>query len=150
MDDWNPNYEVVVEKKPLGVLANFKDAPKVQSIIIKKLKITEKLKSSYWSSPNELKMFFEESVNVTIDFNEKVAIVEKVSPRVILKRFNDLHLNNPKKAWTYISDIFALCLMYLAISAIFMVKGKKGIKGRGGILTIIGFIIPLVSILIFT
>jgi hypothetical protein len=50
----------------------------------------------------------------------------------------------------WFSDIFAAALIFLAITALFMVKGKKGALGRGGIYIALGFIIPILFLLIFS
>jgi hypothetical protein len=43
----------------------------------------------------------------------------------------------------WFSDIFAGALIFFTITALFIVKGKKGIRGRGGIYAALGIIIPL-------
>jgi uncharacterized protein len=43
---------------------------------------------------------------------------------------NKLHYNQ-KKYWTAPADIFAGVLIFLALSGIFMVRGKKGLSGSG-------------------
>lgn len=75
--------------------------------------------------------------------------VIKIRNRPLFKEVNYLHYNKPKKLWTWFSDLYALGLILLAISGIIMVRGKKGITGRGGILTIIGILIPLVFLVIY-
>ena len=56
---------------------------------------------------------------------------------------NFLHLNHPKKIWTYMADLYAITLALLATTGLFVLKGKKGIKGRGAWLTLAGIILPL-------
>ena len=41
------------------------------------------------------------------------------------------------------ADIFAVTLIFFAISGLFMIKGKKGIAGRGKWYLLIGLLIPL-------
>jgi len=55
---------------------------------------------------------------------------------------NWLHKARGKKAWKYIADVYALFLLYLAISGIFMIKGKLGLKWRGGTLIGAGVAVP--------
>lgn len=58
---------------------------------------------------------------------------------------NKLHYNQPK-GWVTISDIYAGALIFLALSGLFMVRGKKGITGPrfwffiGGIVLVVVFI----------
>ena len=61
---------------------------------------------------------------------------------------NYLHYN-PNDWWMWFSDIFAAALIFLAITSFFMVKGKKGATGRGGIYIALGFIIPIIFLIIF-
>ena len=56
------------------------------------------------------------------------------APRFFLRVANWLHYNRGKKAWTYIADVYAMLLLYLAISGIFMIKGELGLRWRGAIL----------------
>jgi hypothetical protein len=61
---------------------------------------------------------------------------------------NYLHYN-PKKWWTVISDIYAISLILLATTGLFIIKGKNGIKGRGAWLTGLGIIVPVVYLLLY-
>lgn len=61
---------------------------------------------------------------------------------------NYLHYN-PVKWWTIFSDIFAGALVLLAFSGILIIKGKKGMKGRGAWLTTLGIIIPIIYLIIY-
>ncbi len=58
-------------------------------------------------------------------------IEEGQKPRFFLRLANWLHLNRGKKAWSYVADTYAVILLFLASSGLFMIPGKKGIKGRG-------------------
>lgn len=73
----------------------------------------------------------------------------KISNRKIFREMNFLHYNKPKQLWTYFSDLFAASLIILAISGLFMVRGRKGIKGQGAILVLIGITIPLLFLIIY-
>jgi len=66
-----------------------------------------------------------------------------ITKKPIIYFVNKLHYNKVKY-WTWIGDIFAFTLIFFAISGLFMVKGSKGIIGRGKWYLIAGFIIPLI------
>lgn len=59
---------------------------------------------------------------------------------------NRLHYNRVK-GWSLMADIFAGSLIFLALSGLFMVKGKHSIAGRGKWYLIIGLLIPVLYIL---
>jgi hypothetical protein len=48
----------------------------------------------------------------------------------------------------WFSDLYAGALILFAITSLFMVRGKKGMKGTGGIYTALGILIPLVFLFI--
>ena len=59
---------------------------------------------------------------------------------------NWLHLNRGKKAWTYFADAYAAGLLFLAISGLFMIPGKKGLFGRGAVFLAIGIAVPVLYV----
>jgi uncharacterized protein len=69
---------------------------------------------------------------------------EQQKPRFFVRAANWLHLNRGKKAWTYFADSYAVGLLFLATSGLFMLAGKKGLLGRGIFFVTAGIAIPLV------
>lgn len=74
--------------------------------------------------------------------------VQKRESRFFLRVANWLHATRGKAAWKYIADAYALLLLYLAISGIFMIKGKLGLRWRGTLLIGIGLAAPLTYIVV--
>ncbi|MFT3696040.1 MAG: PepSY-associated TM helix domain-containing protein [Kofleriaceae bacterium] len=74
------------------------------------------------------------------------ATVQQRSRRAFIGIANWLHTARGKKAWKYISDVYAVFLLYLAISGIFMIKGRLGLKWRGTILIGAGFAVPILYV----
>jgi uncharacterized protein len=70
------------------------------------------------------------------------------SPRFFLRVANWLHYNRGKRAWTYIADGYAVLLLYLAFSGMFMIKGKLGLKWRGLALVALGAGVPLTYVVL--
>lgn len=68
---------------------------------------------------------------------------EREEPRFFLKTANWLHLNRGKAAWTYIADTYAIALLLLACSGLWMLPGKKGLFGRGIVLVVLGAAVPV-------
>ena len=74
--------------------------------------------------------------------------VQARSPRVFFRVANWLHYNRGKAAWTYVADAYAVMLLYLALSGIFMIKGRLGLRWRGAVLVTIGIAVPLGYVLL--
>jgi hypothetical protein len=66
--------------------------------------------------------------------------------RAFIGAANWLHTARGKPAWKYVSDAFAVLLLYLAFSGIFMIKGRLGLKWRGTILISIGIAVPVLYV----
>lgn len=74
--------------------------------------------------------------------------VQRRDSRFFFRIANWLHATRGKVAWKYISDAYALLLLYLAISGIFMIKGRLGLRWRGTLLIGAGIAVPLAYIVI--
>lgn len=100
--------------------------------------------------PNEQTlMIYLKGGHINVQLPTGTISVIKVRNRPVFMEVNYLHYNKPKKLWTWFSDFFALGLILLAISGLFLVRGKKGITGRGGIITAVGVLIPLLFLIIY-
>ena len=64
-------------------------------------------------------------------------------------QINKIHLAQTGNLWIWISDAMAIFLLFVAVSGLFLLKGKYGLKGRGLWLTGLGIIIPLAIILLY-
>lgn len=150
VDEWNPNY--IIEKSKYNIQpiddSKFTSDNDLAEFILIKINEEQKFKTTFRPDPTKFKIFLE---NNTIEVNLKNGIVEqeKVKNRPIFKEVNFLHLNHPKKLWTYVADVYAVALAFLAITGLFMIKGKNGIKGRGAWITGIGLLIPILFLLVY-
>jgi uncharacterized protein len=61
---------------------------------------------------------------------------------------NWLHTARNKAGWKYVADAFAVMLLYLAISGIFMIKGRLGLKWRGALMISAGVAVPVMAVLL--
>ncbi|MEC7278142.1 MAG: hypothetical protein VXV96_17605 [Bdellovibrionota bacterium] len=139
-DDWNPNYSM--QREVIKLSPKERSSEEVLLEAKNHFSLPEKMKGKFWVDPNQLKVFYPHDTTLIYLKDKNELHFEKITPRFLLRRFNGLHVNELKSYWIAASDLYSLCLLYLALSALFMVKGKYGIKGRGGILTLIGLIIP--------
>ena len=104
---------------------------------------------SYIQGTNYVEIFFSLG-SVYVDLTNGSAQVEKKTPLYGVREFNLLHYNNIKKFYTWFSDLYALGLIFLAISGMFVLKGKNGILKRGAWLTLIGILLPALFLLFYS
>ncbi len=144
IDDWNPSYTITKEMFKVDTLSKeFWESENLGNIVMKHLKLEGELKDIFQESDEQIKLFFE---GKEVDFNMATGelTIETTSGKPVLKEVNFLHLNKPKKVWTYVADVFAVLLIFLAGSGIFMVRGKNGIVGRGKWIVAAGILIPVI------
>jgi len=148
VSDWNPSYNIETAQ----FLMPFSEDIGEEKYIAEVLAIIGpdiREEGRFRPRPGVLKIFFAGNT-VQINFESGLISTEMVSRKPVLHSFNFLHLNHAKKMWTYIADLYAVALLTLAITGMFVLPGKKGIKGRGAWLTIIGAMIPLIYMILYT
>jgi hypothetical protein len=144
---WNPNYSIERERVSFApVEVTDKDA--MAAAVTERLGIELPLSDAYRPSPESINLFFD-GVTVEADAVEGTAIVERAVDRPILRDANFLHLNHAKGLWTWIADLYAVMLATLAITGMFILKGRKGFGGRGKWLFGIGLVVPLVALAVY-
>lgn len=96
----------------------------------------------YFPDSLSMKVFLKGGSSLEMDLTTGIGLLESVKKRPLFSGLNRLHYN-PNKWWTLFSDIFLLGMVVLTFTGIFMLKGKRGLWGRGGIELLIGILIPL-------
>jgi hypothetical protein len=146
--DWNPHYTMVSEDLSLPPSNQINFSEEEILSLLKKLNYQTVYKKHFVTGKNEIKIFVEEG---TVMYNPEQGRVELelLKKRPFFFQINKIHLAQTSQLWIWISDIMATFLLFVAISGLFLLKGKLGIRGRGLWFTAIGFIIPLAIILFF-
>jgi hypothetical protein len=103
----------------------------------------------YYFPDRDHLMIYLKGGHILVDLPGGEAELTRVRARPFFTEVNYLHYNKPKKLWTWFSDLFALALVLLSISGLMMARGKKGIRGSGGILVAIGVLIPLLFLCLY-
>ncbi|MHB1313507.1 MAG: PepSY-associated TM helix domain-containing protein [Gemmatimonadaceae bacterium] len=140
---WNPNYRISKEFVTVAPITAT-TTPEIVAGLATQLKLDGAPKSSFQPDAQTLQLFYKGKV-VHVDLPTGKVMIERTVPRPVLYEMNQLHLNGPKQAWTYVADAFAVALIVLAITGMFVLKGRLGITGRGGWLTAAGVLIPAVA-----
>jgi uncharacterized protein len=138
--DWNPNYKIDKESISLQPVQGAA-TPEMKQNVMQQMNLTEEPKSVFRPDEETIQLFYERRT-ITVDIPTGMAIIEQVRPRRVLFEFNQLHLNTPKRAWTYFADAYAVSLIIVAITGLFVLKGRNGITGRGAFFTVLGALIP--------
>lgn len=146
MHHWNPSFDQEWTVHELGPLeAGSDDAVAAQ--VLARLQITEEPRAVVRMASKSLEIFLEERT-LRADTSTGRVTDERVTARPVLFEVNYLHLNNGKGFWTWVADAYAIGLLVLAATGIFILPGKKGLRGRGRWLLLVGTAIPIVFLVI--
>lgn len=138
--EWDPNYRNSHAVHELGGPIEGDDDA-VSHTVMARLGVTDRPTEVYRAG-DEVQILLDRRTLVA-DTRTGRVVDDGQKPRWLLKTANWLHLNRGKKAWTYAADAYAAALLFLALSGIFMLPGRKGLVGRGAILVAIGVAIPV-------
>lgn len=150
MNDWNPNY--IKEIREIKIknfdYMSIEEDKELARRVLKEAELNYQIDDCFFENRYLFKIFLKDGI-IEVDFKNFQVKIEKTKKRPIFYELNYLHLNKAKKAWTYIADAFAVSLFVLALTGLFMIKGKNGITGRGAYLTAIGLLLPIVFIVVY-
>ena len=138
---WDANYERTLEQnyiEPPGI----GPTSEIEPVVMERLAITEPVKSTWRAGETEFQIFLEGGgIDVNLATGEVVR--HGFAKRPLLFDLNFMHLNSGKSPWTGIADVYGGMLIVMALTGIFLVRGRKGLTGRGGVLMALGFLLPI-------
>ena len=150
IEDWNPNYRFEEKSVDVGPLAG--TLGEMEGTIVGTLRLDRsRVRGHFQETEHELRVFLDEGQEVHVAIRTGKGVQKTLARRTGLFEVNALHLNNLKGVWTYVADAFAVALIVLAITGMTMMKGDRGLLGRGkyfvgaGLLIPVGFIIYMYS-----
>jgi hypothetical protein len=146
VDDWNPDF--ILTKKTISLPKTYTYEEVNETLIAQfdKLAGEETHKVYDFPTKDQVKIYYN-NASLHVYLNKKEATYEHVSKRPVFYQSNVIHRNS-LKGWKWASDIFAVLLIVINITGLFILKGKHGITGRGKWLIAAGIIPPLVAIII--
>ena len=141
---FNPNYSVERHSYMLNTaIPSQADISKEDVLkLLEPIGAAENYTKHYFPEEGQMKVFLKGGSNYWLNLKTQEVVYEKLTPRPILIALTKLHYY-PGRWGTYFADFFGIALILITITGIIMLKGNKGIWGRGGIELVIGLLIPL-------
>jgi hypothetical protein len=140
VDDWNYNFNA--SERSLTITPVPDDATDEQAAKLVADAAGLGKPKSVFRAGDEVQLDYGEGTKVTAIGAE--VTVQEAKSRFFFRAAAWLHAAKGKTGWKYIADVYAVLLLYLAISGLFMIKGKLGLKWRGAILVAVGLSVPVV------
>jgi hypothetical protein len=140
IEDWDPNFRATeITHKIAPLTDDLSDAAATQRVIAA-TGITSAVQDVFRAG-DEVRLTFASGAKATAIAD--TVTVQNRRDRFFFRVADWLHATRGKQAWKFIADAYAVLLLYLAISGIFMIKGKLGLRWRGASLIALGLAAPI-------
>ena len=134
--DWNPSYTFTNKTVEIDDNTSKLEYQDILSEIAPELVY----RKHFFRHDGSVKVFVKSgSVDISPDKNK--AIIETISRRPLFYQINFLHYNR-SNLWIWFSDVFAVILIIVSVTGLFIVKGKYGITKNGLYWALLGIAIP--------
>lgn len=151
---WNPDLKTIEKSGEFSQNFDFENNRNaaVQKIVAM-LEVDYPVKNSMVRPTGNIKVFLDvgkgNTGTILIDPEAQTYDISILKKRPLLREMNLMHRNNFKKVWTWVSDIYGLGLIILAITGMIILRGKRGFKRYGVWWVAAGIIVPLIIVLIY-
>jgi len=146
--DFNPDYKIFITEFETKL-------PALEVLTVNDLKVALKevnaeivYKKHYINIEGDIKIFIENGEAV-IDPKTGEGVLQYLQRRPLVFPLNKLHRASIGPVWKWVSDIMAVILIFVAVSGLFLLKGKRGLARWGWWLLAAGIIVPLAFIVIY-
>ena len=147
IDDWNPDFLVL--KRNVQLDRPYSRAELTPEVLdgFGRLVGEGHFKIQDFPSATKVKLYYD-NATMLVDLASGEGAYERVARRPLFFEANLLHRNSID-GWKWISDAFAVLLIALVITGLFILRGPKGILGRGKWWIGAGMLPPLAALLLF-
>ena len=146
VNEWNPDF--IIKKKTVQIDKQYSADQLTPEIINDFGKLVGEKKYKVYDAPthDQVKIYYD-NASLHLNFTTMQGVYESVSRRPVFYQSNLLHRNSIK-GWKWAADVFAVLLIVINITGLFVLKGKHGIKGRGKWLILAGALPPIIAIIL--
>lgn len=140
IDDWDPNFHASEITRQITPVADDLDDAAAAKQIAAAAGIDDEI-ADVFRAGDEVRLTYAGGSTATAIGD--TLTVQSRRDRWFFRVADWLHATRGKQAWKYIADAYAVLLLYLAISGIFMIKGRLGLRWRGAALISVGLAAPI-------
>lgn len=145
---FNPDY--LVQTKEFTTNFNKKTPVTKQNVInaLEQSKINFEYRKHYINKKGNIKVFIK-SGEAIINPQTGKAHIEILKRRPVFFEMNRLHQARAGVIWKWVNDLMASILLLVAVTGLFLLKGKRSFMRWGWWLTLLGIVIPLFFVVLY-
>lgn len=144
LDDWDPNFHTAEHTLAIAAIPDTASDDDAVARVTAAAGLGKP--DDVYRAGDEVRLEYKDGTKVTAI--GPTVTVQARSSRFFFRIANWLHATRGKQGWKYISDVYAALLFYLAVSGLFMLKGRLGLRWRGTLLVGLGLAAPLAYIIL--
>jgi len=145
--DFNPDYKIINTDFQTHIRTNTNINEQEIKNVLKELEREVVYKQHFITNQGNIKIFISNG-EVVINPETGIGTMTYLQKRPVIFEMNFLHRSSIGTIWKWVSDVMAVILLFVAVSGLFLLKGKRGFGRWGWYYTIAGVIIPLSFVLI--
>ncbi|HSO85256.1 MAG TPA: PepSY-associated TM helix domain-containing protein [Draconibacterium sp.] len=146
--DFNPDYKIFITEFQVELPKKTGLTEKDVKTALLSVNSEVVYKKHYLNKEGIIKVFIENGEAVINPATGK-GTMQYLQKRPIIYSLNKLHKASIGTVWKWVSDIMAVILIFVAVSGLFILKGKRGFNRWGWWLMVAGIVVPLVFALIY-
>jgi len=135
IDDWDPNFLATEGTRKIVPIDDALSDADAARRVAEAAGVTGKVDDLYRAG-DEVRVTYQGGIKLTAIGD--TLTVQTRRDRPFFRIADWLHATRGKQAWKFIADLYGVLLLYLAISGIFMIKGRLGLRWRGAALIAVG------------
>lgn len=150
--DWDANFSHSEETRPLPATVvrdssgrATPDAQAIAQIVAEEWQLGPM--RDLFADGDEVELQFD-GTRVVIDTHTASARIESRRPRWLIRSANWLHLNRGKRSWTIIADAYAIALLLLSATSVFMLPSRSENRRRSLIFLTLGLAVPVLYVVL--
>lgn len=146
--DFNPDYKIIFTDFTSALPQDGNWTAEFIKDQLKKANDIVVFKKHYINNEGQIKIFIENGEAVINPLTGKGAM-QYLQKRPVIFGMNRLHRASIGTLWKWVSDLMAVILIFVAISGLFLLKGKRSLTKWGWWLVIAGIVVPLLFTVLY-
>ena len=147
--DFNPDYKIVYSEFEVTDPGQYNSFTATEiKAILEDLEMGIIYKKHYTNNQGNIKVFIENGEAVFNPVSGE-GYVQYLQKRPLIFGMNKLHKATIGTLWKWVSDAMGVILLFVAVSGLFLLKGKRGFSRWGWWLTIAGIVVPLIFAILY-
>ena len=146
--NFNPDYKIFITDFKVELPGSSELTANDVRLLLKSVDDEVVYKKHYINNEGNIKVFIENGEAI-FDPETGKGTMQYLQRRPFIFSINMLHRASIGTLWKWVSDFMAVILIFVAVSGLFLLKGKRGFNRWGWWFMVAGIVVPLVFALIF-